>query len=146
MASKGFAIYGLVSQPQSEADSAKEEWGISYDIIGSPDVSLVKHLADEKIINLVISEKKNYPNGMVQPALLFLRRSDRAVLFSWAVAPDSSEFGFASYRPTPGDVWKAVSSKLEAPVSELPVVEEMPIDGVGKALYRSMCSCFVRDN
>ena len=56
MAAKGFAIYGLVSQPQSEADSAKEEWGISYDIIGSPDVSLVKHLADEKIINLVISD------------------------------------------------------------------------------------------
>ena len=90
MASKGFAVYGLVSQPQSEADAAKAEWGISYDIIGSPDVSLVKHLSDEKIINLVISEKKNYPNGMVQPALLFMRRSDRAVLFSWAVDPVSS--------------------------------------------------------
>lgn len=52
-------------------------------------MSLVKHL-EEKIIDLVISEhkdKETYPNGMVQPGLLFIRRSDRAVLFKWAVRP-----------------------------------------------------------
>lgn len=73
-----------------KADLAKSDWGISYDIIGSQDVSLVKHLEEQKIIDLVISEhkdKETYPNGMVQPGLLFIRRSDRAVLFKWAVRP-----------------------------------------------------------
>ena len=86
------AIYGLVSEPQANADSAKSEWDISYEIIGNQDVSLAKYLADENIINLVVSEHKNkesYPNGMVQPGLLFIRRADKAVLFKWAVRPDA---------------------------------------------------------
>eukprot|EP00434_Breviolum_minutum_P042859 symbB.v1.2.038165.t3/scaffold5820.1/size23329/2 len=145
MAEKDVAIYGLVSEPQAKADLAKSEWNISYDVIGSQDVSLVKYLEDEKIINLVISEhkdKETYPNGMVQPGLLFIRRSDRAVLFNWAVRPDSSFSEFASYRPTPADVWAAVSAKLTAPVSELPVSpDKMGIDGIGKMFYRNFCSC-----
>ena len=78
MAEKDVAIYGLVSEPQAKADLAKSEWNISYDVIGSQDMSLVKYLEDEKIINLVISEhkdKETYPNGMVQPGLLFIRSS-----------------------------------------------------------------------
>lgn len=89
---KDVAIYGLVSEPQVKADLAKSDWGISYDIIGSQDVALVKHLEEQKIIDLVISvhkDKETYPNGMVQPGLLFIRRSDRAVLFKWAVRPVS---------------------------------------------------------
>ena len=78
LAEKDVAIYGLVSEPQAKADVAKSEWNISYDVIGLQDVSLVKYLEDEKIINLVISEhkdKETYPNGMVQPGLLFIRSS-----------------------------------------------------------------------
>eukprot|EP00438_Fugacium_kawagutii_P017601 Skav213577 [mRNA] locus=scaffold1790:188340:192216:- [translate_table: standard] len=137
----------MVSEPQVKADLAQSDWGISYGIIGSQDVSLVKHLEEQKIIDLVISEhkdKETYPNGMVQPGLLFIRRSDRAVLFRWAVRPDSSFTEFASYRPTPADVWAAVSAKLTAPVSQLPVSsEQMGIDGIGKLFFRSWCSCFV---
>ena len=55
---------------------------------------------------------------------------------------DSSFSEFASYRPTPADVWAAVSAKLTAPASELPVSpDKMGIDGIGKMLYRNFCSC-----
>ncbi|CAK8986176.1 Calcium-dependent protein kinase 4 [Durusdinium trenchii] len=143
MTKKNVAIYGLTAEHQDEADKAKKEWEIKYEIIGTQDVSLAKHLADQSLFAPVVSEhsnKKAYPNGMIQPALAFIRSSDRAVIFSWVCIPNRSNIGGATYRPKPLEVWQAVAPKLQAPKSELPVsAEKMSMDGIWHTVRRLLC-------
>mmetsp|Transcript_56008 Transcript_56008/g.130952 ORF Transcript_56008/g.130952 Transcript_56008/m.130952 type:complete len:148 (+) Transcript_56008:114-557(+) len=145
MTEKKVKVFGLTSEPQDQADLAQKEWGISYPIIGCQDVSLASYLKEQGLFAPVVSahsNTKSYPNGMVQPALAFIRSRDRAVIFRWVCVPNSSNFHGATYRPKPADVWHTVKKKLDAPASDLPISDaNMEIDGMKHMFASLFCTC-----
>ena len=58
---------------------------------------LVKELARRGIIDVAISEKKGYPHGMAQPAVLI--GTKQKVVYRWAIVP--SVVGCLLRPPTP---------------------------------------------
>ncbi len=64
------------------------------------------------MINVAISDKSGYPNGMAQPAVLVLKQ-DRTVLHSWAIVPGLMNLGGAKDRPALQEIWEDVE-KLRA--------------------------------
>jgi hypothetical protein len=70
--------------------------GYTGETIVDPDNFLAKELKRRGLLDVAISDKNAYPNGMAQPAVLVLRR-DGTVLYQWAIVP-----GFVSiFKPRP---------------------------------------------
>jgi len=133
----GVAVYGHTAETQEQANAAQKEWGLDFDLIGNPDLSLAQFLAKEGIVAPVIQPDKRYQNSMVQPAIVFVRRRDGAVLFRWAHVPALSNLGGAKDRPVFQKVWELLSKKLNAPQSELPIkADSIPTGGIFSVLCR----------
>ncbi len=72
-------------------------------------------------LEVAVSEKKGYENGMAQPAILVLRGGKggdmmggkEAVLEKWAIVPSTMNLGGASDRPDLEQVWDNVRAKIE---------------------------------
>ena len=55
---------------------------------------LARELKRRGLVDVAISEKKGYENGMAQPAVLVIK-NDKTVLYHWAISP-SMVRGFSS--------------------------------------------------
>lgn len=72
-------------------------------------------------LEIAVSEKKGYENGMAQPGFLVLRggkggdiiTGEGAVLEKWAIVPSTMNLGGASDRPELEQVWENVRAKVE---------------------------------
>ena len=72
-------------------------------------------------LEIAVSEKKGYKNGMAQPGILVLRGGkggdmigeEGAVLEKWAIVPSTMNLGGASDRPELVQVWDNVRAKIE---------------------------------
>ena len=69
--------------------------GYTGNTINDPDNLVAQKLKDLGKVNVVISDKSGYPNGMAQPALLIMRK-DGDVLYSWAIEPSLVSLSRAS--------------------------------------------------
>lgn len=69
MKSSDVAIYAITSQPQEEADKVVSQWGLHYRAIGDPDHNLAHHLKEKGLLDVVITTRNGYPNGMAQPGV-----------------------------------------------------------------------------
>ena len=63
---------------------AKTRYG--GDAIVDPENVLAAELKKRGLLNVAISERSGYPNGMAQPAVLVLKR-DGTSLYQWAIVP-----------------------------------------------------------
>ena len=129
MRGKKVRIYGITAEPHKQAQKAKAQWGLSFDMIGDPSNAIAKQVktdghvpklaitqAEQQPMHPFIGSRKAYPNGAVQPGVLFLRVNavlPPRVLFSWAVKPSFSTIGGASARPDLDDIWEVVQDRLE---------------------------------
>lgn len=87
---------------------------------------LVKLVKESYGLEVAVSERKGYENGMAQPAVLVLRGGkggevigqENPVLEKWAIVPSAMNIGGASDRPDLDQVWDNVRAKVDgkAPV------------------------------
>eukprot|EP01065_Artemidia_motanka_P041840 TRINITY_DN5483_c0_g1_i1.p1 TRINITY_DN5483_c0_g1~~TRINITY_DN5483_c0_g1_i1.p1 ORF type:complete len:161 (+),score=41.97 TRINITY_DN5483_c0_g1_i1:265-747(+) len=154
MRKHGITTFGFTSEPQSEADKAKANWKIDYDIIGRPENELPAWLSGQGLCKVVVTlphetrhprigNAKAYPHGAAQPALVFVRSQDMVPVFTWAVVPAMMNIGGAKDRPVVSEVWERVKPMLKARAEDLPVsADGMRMRG-GLALvwYFLTCGC-----
>lgn len=117
-----FKLYAICSEPQSEADLAMDEWKLFNftSVVGDQENKIAAFLKEHYLATLHITDctrtlseatdpyltVKRYPNGAVQPALLFF--VDQKLAISWASHPKVTNLQGALGRPDPSEVWKVV--------------------------------------
>ncbi|TAQ88402.1 hypothetical protein B7494_g3260 [Chlorociboria aeruginascens] len=102
----------VTSQPSSFLPALRSSTNYSGPTINDPSNTLVKDLEKRGLIKLVISEKKGYEHGMVQPGVLVLTKSGE-VLEKWTQIPSVKNLGGAKDRPDLNQIWENVESKMK---------------------------------
>lgn len=95
--------------------------GYSGDAIVDTKNTLVQFVKERYELEIAVSEKDGYENGMAQPAVLVLRgeeeedpmKGEGAVLEKWAIVPSTMNLGGASDRPDLEQVWDNVRAKID---------------------------------
>lgn len=95
--------------------------GYSGDAIVDTKNTLVECVKERYQLEIAVSERKGYENGMAQPGILVLRGGkggdmmgqEGAVLEKWAIVPSTMNIGGASDRPDLEQVWDNVRAKVE---------------------------------
>ena len=128
MSSHGVELYGVTAETQESADASMVQWGVKVPLIGDLSNTIAKQtkeahlssliitMAEEQSFHSKIGSRKVYPNGAVQPAVLFLSLNEAPVkpttLFAWAVKPTVMTFGGAIGRPDIVEVWELIRKKI----------------------------------
>jgi hypothetical protein len=81
----------------------------------------VRFVKERYELEIAVSEKKGYENGMAQPEILILRGGkggdmigeEGVVLEKWAIVPSTMNIGGASDRPDLEQIWDNVKAKLK---------------------------------
>jgi hypothetical protein len=78
----------ITSEPEEHLPATRKSTGYEGEAIIDTENILAKYLKENKLLDVVISEKKGYAHGMAQPAVLAIRR-DGTVLEKWAIVPST---------------------------------------------------------
>ena len=76
----------VTSEDENELSATQRASGFTGEVIVDPENLLAKELKKRRLLDVAISEKNGYPNGMAQPAVLVMNR-EKNVLFNWAIFP-----------------------------------------------------------
>lgn len=95
--------------------------GYSGDAIVDTKNTFVESVKENYDLEIVVTERKGYENGMAQPGILVLRGGKGgdvtgqggAVLEKWAIVPSAMNIGGASDRPDLEQVWDNVRAKID---------------------------------
>lgn len=95
--------------------------GYSGDAIVDTKNTLVELVKENYDLEIAVTERKGYENGMAQPGILVLRGGKGedvtglggAVLEKWAIVPSAMNIGGASDRPDLEQVWDNVRAKID---------------------------------
>ncbi|KAL7931409.1 hypothetical protein V8C35DRAFT_323825 [Trichoderma chlorosporum] len=99
------------AQDEEHLIQVRSSSGYRGEAISDSENILAKHLADNGIITVAITERDGYPHGMAQPAVLVIRK-DGSVLENWAIVPSEMNLGGAKDRPDLQQIWENVNAKL----------------------------------
>ena len=135
MESQHLKLIAWTSEGAEGAKKADEEWSLTKDhgfseVIGDDTCALAKYLVDDCLLEKLVTtpspkdinveeiiKKQNspgtYPNGLVQPALLWYAHHGSLVLQWEAVVEQSSGFGGPN-RPNPPDLFEQVLKRKHA--------------------------------
>jgi hypothetical protein len=114
----GGAIIAVTAEPAEHLSATRKASGYEGLVIVDEMNSLAKELKRRGVIDVAISEKKGYKEGMAQPAILVGRVrqiegvEEREVLEKWAIVPSVMNMGGAKDRPDLVQVWENVQAKL----------------------------------
>jgi hypothetical protein len=110
----GGAIITVTSEPVEHLSETRKASGYEGLVIVDEMNSLAKELKRRGVIDVAISERKGYREGMAQPAIVVgrLREGEREVLEKWAIVPSLMNLGGMKDRPDLGQVWENVQAKL----------------------------------
>ncbi|KAK5047474.1 hypothetical protein LTR84_006570 [Exophiala bonariae] len=111
----------VTSEPASFLSETRKLSGYQGDAIVDTENTLVGLVKERYGLEVAVSEKKGYENGMAQPAILVLRGEkggeivgpERTVLEKWAIIPSVMNLGGASDRPDLEQVWDNVRAKVD---------------------------------
>ncbi|KIM98217.1 hypothetical protein OIDMADRAFT_146894 [Oidiodendron maius Zn] len=111
----------VTSEPASFLPEMRKLTSYSGDAIIDTKNTLVGFVKERYELEIAVSEKEGYENGMAQPGILVLRGGEGgdmmgqegAVLEKWAIVPSTMNLGGASDRPELGQVWDNVRAKIE---------------------------------
>jgi hypothetical protein len=119
IAAKGGAIIAVTAEPIEHLSSTRKATGYEGLVIIDETNSLAKELKRRGVIDVAVSERKGYKEGMAQPAILVARvkgegggEEEREVLEKWAIVPSVMNMGGAKDRPDLVQVWENVQAKL----------------------------------
>ena len=91
----GGSVFTVTAENQSELPKMREASGFTGETIVDTENLLVKELQRRGIIDVAISEKKGYPHGMAQPAVLVGGKN--GLYYTWAIKPSVvSQFAIPS--------------------------------------------------
>jgi hypothetical protein len=102
-------------------NQTREITSYSGDAIVDTENTLVQFVKERYGLEIAVSEKNGYKNGMAQPGILVLRGGkgggpageETAILEKWAIVPSTMNLGGASDRPDLAQVWDNVRAKIE---------------------------------
>jgi hypothetical protein len=122
IAAAGGKIIAVTAEPLEHLPSTRKATGYDGLVIIDEANSLAKELKRRGLVDVAISERKGYREGMAQPAILVGREGtgEREVLERWAIVPSKMNMGGAKDRPDLVQVWENVQAKLAGK----PVVHE----------------------
>ncbi|KAH7342475.1 hypothetical protein BKA65DRAFT_292349 [Rhexocercosporidium sp. MPI-PUGE-AT-0058] len=103
----------ITSEPSSFLPETRKLTGYQGDAIIDTSNELVGYLRENFGLEVAVSEKKGYVNGMAQPAVLVVKRDGGEVLEKWAIVPGIMNLGGAKDRPELTQVWENVQAKLK---------------------------------
>eukprot|EP00042_Codosiga_hollandica_P045112 m.453965 g.453965 ORF g.453965 m.453965 type:complete len:137 (+) comp56942_c0_seq1:1928-2338(+) len=110
---RGAEVFAITSQPPHKASDAQANWSLRFEqVLSDEDHVIADHVRTLGYVNLHLTQRSDYKNGMVQPGLLIITRT-REILFTWAIVPTLMNIGGGTDRPVFRDVWENVCAKLE---------------------------------
>ena len=77
----------ITSEEGSQLPATRQASGYQGTVIVDPENTIAKELKSRGIVDVAISEKKGYPHGMAQPAVIVMKPQERTVIHSWAIVP-----------------------------------------------------------
>ena len=87
----GGSLLVVTSEPQEHVAATRQASGLQATILVDTENVLAEYLRTPGTLNVAISEKKGYVNGMAQPAVLVVKRGEgtekQHVLERWAIVP-----------------------------------------------------------
>jgi len=152
-------LYGICSEDQSDANKACADWNLSNysSIIGDDKNVLVRYIRDTYLPKLHITDcskdgarspeltLKNFPNGAVQPAVLFFVGTKPAL--GWACVPTAANLQGSLGRPDPAAVWGVVKGCKamddEGKTFEMDGGEDLPQTVTLGQACRNCCNCII---
>jgi hypothetical protein len=94
--------------------------GYDGEAISDPDNGLATYVKEQGWLDVAISQKKGYANGMAQPGVLVLRQKNKMdkgagieILEKWAIVPSMMNLGGAKDRPDLVQILENVQAKLK---------------------------------
>jgi len=135
--SNGGRVVVVTAEAESELHKTRSSSGYEGLVIVDPENLLAAELKRRGLLNVALSEKKGYPHGLAQPAVLVLQ-SDR-VLFKWAIVPSTMNFGGAKDRPVLEQVWHNAESQLRG---QPEVHEKLKFTTASGLLAEKLFPCF----
>ncbi|KAF2160392.1 hypothetical protein M409DRAFT_29238 [Zasmidium cellare ATCC 36951] len=90
----------------------REKTGYTDAAIVDPKHEIANSLRARGLLDLTITEKKGYSQGMVQPGALVLGKEGE-VMYAWASRPSLSNLGGAKDRPLLEQVWGDVEAVMQ---------------------------------
>lgn len=143
MKDKGLKLIAWTSEGAEGAKRADMEWGLTknydfHEVIGDETNALAKYLVEdcilENLVTTTLSEAKfeklvspgSYPNGLVQPGMLWYAHHGNLVLHWESKAVECDPNFEAKSRPAPVDVWNQVLKRKHALDSGNAI---MPVNG-----------------
>lgn len=110
----GGAILVVTAEPGEHLPATRKASGYEGLVVVDETNSLAKELKRRGVLDVAISDKKGYKDGMAQPAILVGREVDgkREVLERWAIVPSAMNLGGAKDRPDLVQVWENVQAKI----------------------------------
>lgn len=76
----------VTAEAPEHLDAFQKSTGYRETAIVDPENALSKELKTRGLLDIAISEKSGYPNGMAQPGVLVIKK-DGTVLYNWAIVP-----------------------------------------------------------
>ncbi|KEF61590.1 uncharacterized protein A1O9_03158 [Exophiala aquamarina CBS 119918] len=121
IASLGGKTLIVTSEPASFLPETLTLTRYSGDAIVDTQNTLVEFVKERYGLEIAVTERKGYENGMAQPGILVLRGGKAgdmtgvvgAVLEKWAIVPSAMNLGGASDRPDLEQVWENVRAKID---------------------------------
>lgn len=152
-------LYGICSERQPDTNKAFSDWNLSNytSIIGDDKNLLVRYIRDAYLPKLHVTDcsrdgarspelsVKNFPNGAVQPAVLFFVATKPAL--GWACVPTAANLQGSLGRPDPGAVWRVVEECKamddEGKAFEMNDGEDLPRTVTFGQACKTCCHCII---
>jgi len=123
----GGEVFAITSEPQTLADEAQADWGLSYATVGDPHHEIRDELAARGWLDIFYNEDfdvlgrqwASHPKGYFQPAVVALDR-DRRVLYRWRCVPNRTNISGAGARPAARYVWQQVQTARRTSIDAEP--------------------------
>ncbi|KAG8528531.1 uncharacterized protein KY384_007449 [Bacidia gigantensis] len=111
----GGYVLTVTAESESELHKIRETTGYDGETIVDTENLLATELRRRGIIDVAVSEKTGYPNGMAQPAVLVGTKAK--VVYKWAIKPSVD-------RPSLKEVWENAEAEMQG---KKPVHTEIPL-------------------
>ena len=109
-AAKGSTVI-ITAESEANLQKTRDNSGYTGTAISDPDNAIAGELKRRFNLDVAITPKNGYPNGMAQPAILILK-NDGTVIYNWAIVPKTMNLGGATGRPVLEEVWTQASAEL----------------------------------
>ena len=79
-------VVAVTAEDASHVQATRDASGFTGEVIVDQDHLLLHELKTRFGVDVAISDKKGYPHGMAQPAIM-VQKQDKTVMYSWAIVP-----------------------------------------------------------